>query len=112
MNFPFQPKAVLHRGGGVVVEITGIGHKTDRPQGGYSKDYWFYLGQVRWGDTGKTGEPNRHIEPGSLCADTPEGMNEIRELSDAMMAYLNKHGGWDVGKNQGWYAHRKERSAA
>ena len=109
MEFPYTPKNVLHAHGGKIVEITGCGHKTDRPQLGYSRDWWFFIGRVQWDDTGKLGERG-HIEPGVLCGDTAE----INELLGAMNAYLRKHGEWcdSKSKHEGWYAHRKERIAA
>jgi len=113
MELPFKPAHVLHNHGGKVVEITGIGHKTDKPQSGYSRDYWFFIGRVQWDDTGKIGDSG-HIDIGWLCHDSPEGFEEIKGLAALMTDYLNKHGEWCDGKSkhEGWYAHRKERSAA
>ena len=61
MQFPFTPKHTYMKQGGAVVEITGVEHKIDRPQMGYSRDYWYYLGRVKWNDTGKTDPEPRHI---------------------------------------------------
>ena len=106
MQFPYKPQAVFNKMGGQVIEITGVGHKTDRPQMGYSRDYWFYTGSVRWDDNGKIS--TGHIEPAALCADTKEGHDEINALSALMMEYLHKNGKWNnEGPHQGWYAHRK-----
>ena len=114
MQFPYTPKAVFNKMGGRIMEITGVGHKTDKPQDGYSRDYWFYIGRVKWDDTGKTGAEG-HIEPGAMCADTQEGFDEINTLSEALMAYLRERGEWfraGKSKHEGWYAHRKNRVTA
>lgn len=115
MKLPYTPANILHRHGGRVLEITGIGHKIDRPQMGYSRDYWFYLGRVAWDDGSGDQKKIRQIEPFSLCASSPEGFAEINAVSDLMMEYLGEHGEWcdSKSKHEGWYAHnRKERLAA
>lgn len=111
MKFPFKPTAVYNVHGGQIVEVTGVGHRIERPQGGYSRDYWFYTGTVKWDDTGKTNEG--YIDAGFLCADTQKGMDEIREMSEAMMAYLNANGAWSgEGKPDGWHAHDRKKNKA
>ena len=107
VTFPFKPQHAACRLG-KIVEITGIAHTIDRPQMGYSRDYWYYLGQVEWSDTGKTSEPNRHIYPYDLWADTPEGFSEINDLSETMMGYLHEHGEWRKTKPEGWYANKRK----
>ncbi len=114
MQLPYKPKAVLHTHGAKVVEVTGMGHKTDKPQDGYSRDYWFFIGRLQWDDTGKIGAEG-HIEMGWLCADTEEGRSEINELCGLMNEYLREHGEWcrdGKSKHEGWYAHRKNRVPA
>jgi hypothetical protein len=107
MQLPYKPLNVLHNHGAKVVEIVSVGHKTDKPQGGYSRDYWFYIGRLQWDDTGKVGDVG-NIDPGWLCSDTQEGRQEINDLSKLMMDYLHQNGEWfEDGKHQGWYAHRK-----
>ncbi len=108
LTFPFQPKAVFTKSGGTVIEIQGIEHKIDRPQMGYSRDYWYYLATIKWSDTGKTSEPRRHLYPYDLCADEGNGFEEIRQLSEAMMDYLHEHGEWRNTKPQGWTAHKRK----
>lgn len=111
MKFPFQPTAVFNVHGGQVIEVTGVGHRIVRPDGGYSRDYWFYTGTVKWEDTGKTSEG--HIDAGFLCADTVKGQEEIRDMSVAMMEYLNANGVWSAeGKPQGWYANDRKKHKA
>lgn len=110
MQLPYKPSNVLHNHGGTIVEITGIEHKTDRPQQGYSRDYWFYVGRVRWDDNGQ--ESAGHIDPGNMCSDTQDGFKEIVALNELMMAYLNANGEWRESGPQGWYAHRKTKAKA
>jgi len=110
MKLNFKPTAVFNRMGGQIIEITGIGHKTDWPQQGYSRDYWFYIGTVKWDDTGKTS--TGHIEPAALCADSQAGHDEINEISKKMNDYLAAHGTWNETAPRGWYAHRKEKATA
>jgi hypothetical protein len=114
MQLPYKPTNVLHRHGGKILELTEIRHQTDKPSGGYSRDAWYFMGRVQWGD-GK-GDTNRlhPIDVPCLCSDTEEGMNEIRAISDLVMDYLHEHGEWCEGKpHEGWYAHdRKQRRAA
>ena len=110
MQFPYEPKTVDHCHGGKIVKVYGPAHKIDRPRGGYSRDYWFLDCDVLWVNTGKT---CRHeVEPFKLCAEEGHANPEIRELCDAMAAYLQEHGEWRESKPQGWYAHRKAKVAA
>ena len=112
MELPYKPKSVFHRMGGKVVEITSIGHRTEKPEDGRSRDYWFFTGSVLWDDA-EAQRDHTMIEMGSVCADTPEGHAEINGLADLMMEYLNTHGVWcDKGPHEGWYAHREKRRAA
>ncbi|MEO6588959.1 MAG: hypothetical protein ABIP06_06495 [Pyrinomonadaceae bacterium] len=111
MQFPYIPKRIFVRGG-KLVEITGISHTLDRPQDGYSRDYWYYLGRTQWSDNGKTDEKPRHVYPYDLCYDEDaevESKAEINALSKAMMDYLRKHGTWCDGKSkhEGWYATKR-----
>lgn len=113
MQLPYTPKNILHRHGGRVLEITGIQHQKDKPRGGYSRDYWEWRGRVRWEDGSGDTSKETHIDPRCLVTDSPEGHAEINELGGLLMDYLREHGEWfDDGKHKGWYAHRKERSAA
>ena len=111
MKLPYTPKAVFNKMGGQIVELTGIKHVLDRPQYGHSRDYWVWLGKVRW-DDGKVSTGT--IDCGALCAETKEGHDEINDLSGLMVEYLNKHGQWCDSKSghEGWYAHRKAKAAA
>ena len=105
---PFDPQHILHKHGGRITRIVSIGHETDRPQDGYSRDFWFYNGCVTWGDG--SGNPAKvgHIYPYDLCADGDEGLAEINAISELMMQYLADHGSWDpVVKGKainGWFA--------
>lgn len=110
ITFPYTPKAIYTKSGGTVVEIQGVEHKVDRPQMGYSRDYWYYLATIKWGDTGKTSEPGRHLYPYDMCTDTPGGHAEINEVSELMMAYLAEHGTWSRNgtKPQGWNATKRK----
>lgn len=105
MKLPYTPANVLHRHGGKVTKITRIKIQMERPSGGHSQDCWYFIGAVEWFDG--SGCEDHPIDMRCLCADTPEGMEEIRGLSDLMMAYLADHGEWCDGKpHEGWYAHR------
>lgn len=108
MQFPYTPKAVFTKNGGTVVEIQGVEHKVDRPQMGHSRDYWYYLATIKWSDTGKTSEPGRHLYAFDLCADDGNGFEEIRQLSEAMMDYLAKHGEWRKTAPEGWHATKRK----
>ncbi len=111
MQFPFKPQHTFHKHGGKIILITGIGHEVERPQDGYSKDYWFYTGRMKWDDTGRVDVSDHRIYAHDLCADDKAGHDEINMISEAMMAYLNEHGEWyDSKPHQGWYANvRTER---
>jgi hypothetical protein len=109
MKLPYKPTAVYHRHGGKILEVTEIRHQTEKPSGGYSRDAWYFMGRVRWDGSG-TGDKLRPIDMPMLCSDTPEGQDEIRGLSDLMMAYLREHGEWfETNPHKGWYAHRRAR---
>lgn len=110
MQFPFEPKTVDHAHGGKIVKVYGVSHRTNKPSGGYSRDYWFFDCDVLWHDSGKV---HRHeVEPFKLCAEEGGANSEIRELNQAMSDYLMEHGEWREAKPQGWYAHRKAKAAA
>jgi hypothetical protein len=110
MTFPFEPKAVLHKHGGRIVKINGIGHTIDKPSEGRSRDSWFFRGEIEWRD----GTHSRHAEiaPYALCYtdEQPEGHAEIIALSAAMSEYLEQHGEWcdRKSKHEGWYAHDRK----
>jgi hypothetical protein len=103
MNFPVKTVGILHRSGGTIVQITGIGHQVSKPREGRSWDIWFYKGDVKWDDGGES--LNLEIPPFALHVE-PEGRAQYEALSDAMMEYLNKHGKWcdRESKHEGWYA--------
>lgn len=115
ITFPFKPEHLLNKHGGKIVEITGIEHRTERPAGGFSRDYWFFTGSVLWEDTGRVNKG--HIDPGFICWNggsaagltTPSpGQQEWNQISDKMMEYLNKNGVWSSEPpHDGWYANRR-----
>lgn len=103
MRLPYKPRAVLHKWGGTIIEITCISHQVRMPSGGLSRDTWAFEGTVRWDDglirTGK-------ISPALLCSDTDAGRTEVVALTALMTKYLNKHGEWRTDVPSGWLAHR------
>jgi hypothetical protein len=107
MQFPYKPKAVDHKHGGHITEITGLGHVTDKPKEGRSRDYWHFFGNVTWRDG--TQSKGIEIAPYALCQDSDEGHAEVIELMEAMNAYLREHGEWcdSKSKHEGWYAHER-----
>ena len=109
MQFPFEPKAVEHKHGGKIVRITGIGHGTEKPRDGMSRDYWHFYGDVRFADAGKV-SAGLEIAPWALCQDSEEGRAEIVLLMAAMNEYLAEHGQWcdSKSKHEGWYANERK----
>ena len=113
MKLPYKPTSLEHRHGGKILEIVEIKHQADKPRDGHSTDSWYFIGRVQWDDG--SGDPTKlsPIDMLCICADSPEGHDEINTLSTLMMDYLNEHGEWcEKGSHKGWYAHRKVRSAA
>jgi len=107
MELPTKLEHTLHAHGGRVVSIEKMSHSTDPPEDGFSRDTWFFLGDVEWDDGGKSEELEMH--PGVLCFDG-EHHEEVLELSEMISKYLVDHGTWDHEsvdhKPRGWNANR------
>lgn len=85
---------LVHRHGGTITAITGVGHSTHR---GVAE--WFYYGNVTW-DDGTAGD-NRAISPLCLCHDgTPESEAEVRRLNGVLNDYLLAAGHWHEQKSK------------
>ena len=113
MDFPYTPKTDLrHYAGGQIVAVHGIKHQSCKARDGRSLDGWWFDCDVKWADTGKVSR--RPVEPFKMCAEEGGKNVDLQLLSAAIAEYLSKHGEWCDGKSkhEGWYAHRKERSAA
>lgn len=115
MNFPHEPMFTFHKHGGKIIRITGLGHGTDKPAGGRSRDFWHFFGDVQWYDGTKS--EGVEIAPWALCYDSDneaQGRAEIDWLLGAMNEYLAANGDWcgPETKHQGWYARRPKKEAA
>jgi hypothetical protein len=111
VNFPIRPTTLDHRHGGKITEIHGISHREDRPKGGYSRDYWFFVADVEWRDGSKS--TRTEVEPIKVCCEDPGNNDELKCAMRAMDEYLREHGEYHDGRpHQGWYAHRKVKAAA
>ncbi len=114
MEFPVNLKYTYHKHGGNITRITSIGHGEDKPQDGRSRDYWFFVGEVKWNDGTKS--KGIEIAPWAVCYHDEEKKNEVLELMAELNDYLAKHGKWYRGSksgHEGWYATRsKKRRAA
>jgi hypothetical protein len=107
--FPMTLKHTLHRDGGRITRIDRIAHETRPPEGGYSRDFWFFVGRVEW-DDGEVQE-SAQIHPWQLCEDDTDDASEINTLCRALNKYLAVHGTWNPGEGtrrnpKGWNAHR------
>lgn len=105
MEFPFSPTTLFHKFGGTITTIHGVGHTTDKPQDGRSRDWWWFDVTVDWKD-GKP--PSRHeIEAWKLVAEDPPNNPEFKAVWDAMNEHLGTHGQWcRKAPHEGWYANR------
>lgn len=107
MQLPYKPQSLFHSFGGRILEITKIVVQTERPSGGHSRDFWYFIGKIEWNDGSGKPDTLHPIDMYLLCCDDDTGRAEVRALSDLMMAHLNEHGVWnDKGPHQGWYANR------
>lgn len=108
--FPMYPKTLKHKCGGAIKVIHGMSHKKEKPSGGRSRDYWFWICDVEWSD-GHASE-RFEVAPYQIVADDSTDNNpEIRDTGKAMNDYLYEHGdfnnyGSGSKKPGGWYAHR------
>jgi len=103
---PVGLKHVHHKHGGQITSVTGIGHHLDKPSDGYSRDYWFFIGDVTWRDGGNS--VGIEIAPWAVCYVDGEPRDEVDALMSALNKYLQAHGDWCERKSghEGWYAHR------
>ncbi len=106
MKFPLETKATLHKHGGTVTRITGIGHEVAKPKEGRSQDVWHFIGDVTWNDGGKS--VGLQIAPWALCYETDR--SEVDALMTAMNQHLHLHGTWcdEKSKHEGWYATKRK----
>ncbi len=103
MELPQTLEHTRHAHGGRVVIVHSMNHSIDPPENGYSRDTWFFLGDVEWDSGGKS--ESLEIHPGSLCYDGSR--DEVFELSQMMADYLVEHGTWNHdGEPRGWSANR------
>ena len=109
LQLPYKPTNVSTAFGAKVLEVKRVFHREDKPQGGYSRDYWLYDCTVQHEDGKVT---TGTVDPGQMCYDNPAGFEEIKALSEVMTDYLNKHGTWNEKAPRGWYAHRKAKATA
>lgn len=87
-----KTKALMHRHGGRINEITGIGHETDASEG---RAYYYFTGNVEWLDGSKS--EAHHIEPFLIVLDEEqigESEREYIRISDALADYLREKGEW------------------
>lgn len=106
MKLPVELKHTMHKHGGRIVRITAIGHEANKPQDGYSRDGWWFVGDVDWFDGTKS--DGIEIAPWAACYD--EGnRTEVDALGDLLMEYLLANGDWYGPKSghQGWYANER-----
>lgn len=108
MEFPAKLTTVSHKSGGTITCVYGVSHHTDRPKGGRSRDYWFFIADVDWFDGSKS--QKTEVMPYHLCCEDPRKNPELDGLLAAMNEYLEANGEWFAeGKHEGWYANRKVR---
>lgn len=105
MKLPYIPTALFHKWGGEILKIHRIGHHLDEPEDGRSRDYWFYVCDVKWSD-GSGRSDQCELPPQLLCYGNDEGFEEVKALSDELHRYLCEHGDWDVNGLKGWSARR------
>jgi hypothetical protein len=104
MELPTNLIHTLHKHRGRITRIDSIHHSVDPPENGYSRDTWFFLGDVEWSDGGKS--ELIQIHPSLLCYDK-DHREEVFELSEMMAKYLAENGTWDHEKRpRGWNANR------
>lgn len=108
MNFPYEPKYLIHSSGSKILKILKLTHEIYPPENGNSYDIWCAICVVEWCDTKKTSESS--IVFNNICYSDPNGHAELLKLSKAMNAYLVEHGSWnhkDPKRPFGWTAHRR-----
>lgn len=85
------PALIRHRYGGVITNLTSVGHNTD--QNGCP--HWFLRGDVKWADGGTS--TDIEIAPNMLCYDSDNeaaSREQINAASAEMNDYLNEAGSW------------------
>lgn len=104
MKLPVDLNNTFYRYGGRITRISSIAHRTEEPKNGYSRDVWFFIGNVLWHDSSVSRD--FEIAPCFISANGDDH-TEILALSEVMSQYLLEHGEWYLsGDHKGWYAHR------
>jgi hypothetical protein len=88
-NTIMKTKHLIHKNGGTITAITGIGHRTVE-----NVPYWFYQCDVTWDDGTKSS--GVEVLPDRICADqsNAKAMVEINKASDALTKHLRENGKW------------------
>ena len=107
MDFPVTLKNTFHKHGGRIISVSGIAHEANPPKQGYSRDTWWYIGDVDWNDGTKS--DNLEIAPWAVCYLDENQREEVLALSEALSDYLSHNGTWcgHESKHQGWYANER-----
>jgi hypothetical protein len=106
ITFPYTPKRLFHKWGGEILCIHRVEHDIDKPDGGRSRDYWYYVCDVQWSD-GSGRSVQCEVSPQLICYADDAGFEEVRALGDELLKYLSANGDWDVGGLKGWSAARR-----
>jgi hypothetical protein len=114
MIFPYHPKALLHKAGGRIHAVVGIGHEIAKPHRKRSRDTWHYICQVQWYGTAFVLQ-DYQVAPWMIVYEGEYhgvGHMELIELSQAMTDYLVANGAFygPESKHEGWYAHDRSKT--
>ena len=85
--------ALLHKNGGTITAITGVGHETYK-----GVATWHFIGDIEWHDGGKSKQ--HFIAPYCLCYETPEQKAELDRLMAQLNEYLEATGAWHDMKHK------------
>ena len=107
MKLPTKLSHTLHKHGGQITEILKISHRIDKPLHGRSRDEWFFIGNVKWSDGGKSNATE--IPPYAICYAGEDNRSEVLQLMNLLKEYLLANGKWyETGNHKGWYANREK----
>jgi hypothetical protein len=103
MELPVDLSNTFHKFGGKITRIESIHHEKNKPEDGFSRDHWWFVGDVDWTEGDKT--EGYEIAPYHLCHGEVRG--EVDALLELLSNYLCEHGTWNYdGDPRGWTAHR------